>query len=145
MDAIANAPRPALRRIAAVASFESVRGCATSQTSACVSSRIIAAPFNAWRPRAATRCHLRSRAGQPTARRPKPSPGVGRPVGGTRVFAPAHGVPQDTATGSAADPFAVHLARSRLRRPRRRERGRAPSLSKSARGVCQNAAKQTHY
>jgi trans-2,3-dihydro-3-hydroxyanthranilate isomerase len=29
----------------------------------------------------------------------------------TRVFAPAHGVPEDAATGSAAGPLAVHLAR----------------------------------
>ena len=29
----------------------------------------------------------------------------------TRVFAPAHGVPEDAATGSAAGPLAIHLAR----------------------------------
>src|SRR5436309_11284318 len=29
----------------------------------------------------------------------------------TRVFAPAHGVAEDPATGSAAGPLAVHLAR----------------------------------
>jgi trans-2,3-dihydro-3-hydroxyanthranilate isomerase len=29
----------------------------------------------------------------------------------TRVFAPAHGIPEDAATGSAAGPLAVHLAR----------------------------------
>jgi len=29
----------------------------------------------------------------------------------TRVFAPAHGVPEDPATGSAAGPLAIHLAR----------------------------------
>jgi trans-2,3-dihydro-3-hydroxyanthranilate isomerase len=29
----------------------------------------------------------------------------------TRMFAPAHGVPEDAATGSAAGPLAVHLAR----------------------------------
>ncbi len=29
----------------------------------------------------------------------------------TRVFVPAHGVPEDAATGSSAGPFAVHLAR----------------------------------
>ena len=29
----------------------------------------------------------------------------------TRVFAPAHGVPEDAATGSAAGPLALHLAR----------------------------------
>ena len=28
-----------------------------------------------------------------------------------RVFVPAHGVPEDAATGSAAGPLAVHLAR----------------------------------
>jgi trans-2,3-dihydro-3-hydroxyanthranilate isomerase len=36
------------------------------------------------------------------------------PSGGrwkTRMFAPAHGVPEDAATGSAAGPLAVHLAR----------------------------------
>jgi trans-2,3-dihydro-3-hydroxyanthranilate isomerase len=31
----------------------------------------------------------------------------------TRMFAPAHGVPEDPATGSAAGPLAVHLARHR--------------------------------
>jgi trans-2,3-dihydro-3-hydroxyanthranilate isomerase len=29
----------------------------------------------------------------------------------TRVFVPAHGVPEDAATGSAAGPLAIHLAR----------------------------------
>jgi trans-2,3-dihydro-3-hydroxyanthranilate isomerase len=37
------------------------------------------------------------------------------PLGGsrikTRMFAPAHGVPEDAATGSAAGPLAVHLLR----------------------------------
>ncbi|HEY6029983.1 MAG TPA: PhzF family phenazine biosynthesis protein, partial [Gaiellaceae bacterium] len=32
----------------------------------------------------------------------------------TRMFAPAHGVPEDAATGSAAGPLAVHLVRHGL-------------------------------
>ena len=60
----------------------------------------------------------RSRRSRPTSPRSSASTDAGvncfaRDGGGwkTRMFAPGHGVPEDPATGSAAGPLAVHLAR----------------------------------